>query len=92
MLKVYVNIEKAKKYDGLNVEVISEKEYGKRCYETYLKYYKSLEVFQTFVDLRIGKKDFENPESIMQMFSDFCEEKAEDEMYAKWEEMEVVGA
>ena len=75
MLKVYVNIEKAEKYDGVNVEVISEKEYGKRCYETYLKYYKNLEVFQTFVDLRIDKKDFENPESIMQMFSNFCEEK-----------------
>ncbi len=91
-MKVYVNIEKVKEYDGLNVEIISTKEYDKRWYETYLAYYTSLEVFQTFLDLRMEQKDFKNPENVIQMFHEFCEEKAEDEMYAKWEEMDVVGA
>lgn len=91
MIKVYVNIEETK-YNGLKVEIISENEYDKRYHETYLAYYTSLEIFQTFLDLRVDQKDYKNPESVIQMFSDFCEEKAEDEMYAKWEEMEVVGA
>lgn len=92
MLKVYVNIEKTN-YDGLNVEIISAEEYDRRYDEVYLQYYKSLEIFQTFLDLRIDQKDFEkNPDQIMEVFSQFCKEKAEDEMYYKWEEMEVVGA
>lgn len=90
-MEVYINIKETK-CGGLAVEVISEKEYDKRYHETYLAYYTSLEVFQTFLDLRVDQKDYKNPESVIQMFSDFCEEKAEDEMFYKWEKMEVVGA
>lgn len=90
-MKVYVNA-KAKGDTIVKMEIISEKEYNKRWDDTYEAYYTSLEVFQAFLDMRINQKEFENPEKVIELFYSYCQEKAEDEMYAKWEEMEVVGA
>lgn len=86
-MKVYVN---AKGDTVVNMEIISEKEYNKQWDDTYEAYYTSLEVFQAFLDMRINQKEFENPEKVIELFYSYCQEKAEDEMRAKWKEMEVV--
>ena len=86
-MKVYVN---AKGDTVVNMEIISEKEYNKQWDDTYEAYYTSLEVFQAFLDMRINQKEFENPEKVIELFYSYCQEKAENEMCAKWKEMEVV--
>ena len=86
-MKVYVN---AKGDTVVNMEIISEKEYNKQWDDTYEAYYTSLEVFQAFLDMRINQKKFENPEKVIELFYSYCQEKTEDEMHAKWKEMEVV--
>ena len=89
MMEVYANIKEY--YGGLKVEIISENEYDKRYNKVYQEYFNSLEVFQAFLDGHMEQKEFK-PENVMEKFSEYCIQKAEDEMYAKWEKMEVVGA
>lgn len=90
MMEVYVNIKETK-YTGLEVEIISENEYDKRYDEVYRTYFNSLEVFQVFLDVHMEQKEFK-PENVMEKFSEYCIQKTDDEMFYKWEKMEVVGA